>query len=134
MRIFIGEMFENRAYRVYSKAVRRLNPQLEQMKEIFSPVKLDGEQFDDIMVTFVDQASPYYHEVKNRDRIYDVEVAVPEMETYKPEEDEALLLKIAAQLREVLERAPVRESARAEMLERFSKWESSIRQGSMRAV
>jgi hypothetical protein len=134
MRIFIGEMFENRAYRAYSKAVRRLNPQLEHMKEIFSPVRLDGEKFDDILVTFVDAPEGYYHEVKNRDRMYHVEMAVAEMPSYKPPEDEALLLKIAAQLREVMERAPVRESTRAELLKRFSKWESAIRQQSMRAV
>jgi hypothetical protein len=137
MEFGIGMMFENRAYRAFSKALRedRLSPKLDQLKEIFRPVKLEDEKFDNILVSFVDPfPEDHYHVVRNRDRIYHVEIAVPEMPSYKPTEDEALLLKIAEKLREVLERAPVTEATREELLQRFSKWESSIRQQSMRAV
>jgi hypothetical protein len=135
MKFGIGQMFENRAYRAFSKARARLAPKLDQLEEVFQPIKLEGEKFDDILVTFVD-ATPEdrYHEVNNRDRFYHVEVAVPEMPTYRPSEDEELLLKIAEKLRHVLERVPVMESTRAALLERFSKWESTVRQQSMRAV
>ncbi len=133
MRFFVTQTFENRAYRAFSKARARLTPKFDQLKEVFGALHLEGEQFDDIMVTFVDQSSPYYHEVKNHDRIYQVEVAVPDM-SFKPAEDDALLIKIAAQLREVVSRAPVKESTRTELLRQFSMWESSIRQQSIRPV
>ena len=135
MKFGVVQMFENRAYRVFSKARARLAPKFYQLEEVFQPLKLEGEKFDDILVTFVD-ATPedYYREVKNRDRFYHVEVAVPEMPTYKPSEDEELLLKIADKLRGVLERAPVKDSTRAELFQHFSKWESTIRQQTIRAV
>ncbi len=134
MKFGVGSMIANRAYRSYSKAVSRLSPQLRRLKECVEPVRLEGEKFDDILVSFVDQPAPHYEEIKNRDRTYHVEVAIPEQESYKPVDDDALLLKIASQLREVIERVPVKESTRAELLQRFSKWESSIRQQTMRAV
>ena len=133
MKFFVTQTFENRAYRGYSKARARLASKFDELKEIFQPVKLENEKFDDVVVTFVDHPEPYYHELKNSDRVYDVEIAVPEM-SYKPQEDQGLLVKIAERLREVLDRVPIKESTRAELLERFSKWESSIRQQSMRAV
>jgi len=134
MKFGVGQMFENRAYRAFSKARARLAPQLRALEEALQPVRANSEQFDDILVTFVDPPEGYYRELKNRDRIYHVEVAIPAQESFKPAEDEALLLKIAEKLREVLERAPVEETVRAELLQRFSKWESTIRQQSMRAV
>lgn len=134
MKFGIGQMFENRAYRAFSKARARLAPQLRALEEALLPVGTAGEQVDDILVTFVDPPQGHYRELKNRDRIYHVEVAIPDQESYPPAEDEALLLKIAEKLREVLERAPVKDATRAELLQRFSEWEGAVRQQSLRPV
>lgn len=134
MKLGVGQMFENRSYRAFSKARARLTPQLRALEEALLPVKTAGEQFDDILVTFVDPPEGRYRELKNRDRIYHVEVAIPDQESYPAGEDEAVLLKIAEKLREVLERVPVKDATRAELLQRFAVWEGALRQQPLRAV
>lgn len=120
--------------RLFTKALRRLVPKLKELEESVAALVLDAD-FDDMVVSFVD-ASPGYHaeEIESRDRVYHVDVPIPQQQSFRPTDDDKLLVEMLAELREAFESAPVRESTRAELMQRFSKWESTARQQSMRAV
>ena len=130
MKLLVTSMSGNR---LFTKAIRRLVPQLKQLEESFSGVTLEGEDFDEMIVSFVD-ASDYAEEIESRERVYHADVPIPYQERYKPAQDDELLSDMAKTVREVFENAPVKESTREKLLERFSKWENAIRQQSIRAV
>ena len=131
MDLMVTQMTANRAY---SKARRRLHSKLDELKKLFIGMRLKDQPFDLILVSFVDEPPGLYREIQNKDRVYQVELGLPEMESYKPENDPELLMAIADQLRTVLERCPVDSETRDELLRRFSQWESAIRKESFRIV
>lgn len=131
MDFMVTQMTSNRAY---SKARRRLHENFDQLKRIFTGMRLDGEPFDMILVSFVDEPSDLYREIRNNDRVYHVELGIPQMNSYSPENDPRLLITIADHLRKVLEASPASDRNKKELLKRFSEWESNIRKQSLRVI
>jgi hypothetical protein len=122
------------ANRAFSKAGSRLSAQLKELEQTLSTVKLSAGAIDDIIVMFVDQPPSYFREIRNRDRVYQVEVGAPTVVSYRAIDDGNLLVGILKQVRTVLERAPITGIDRNNLLSRFSAWEEQTRRGSLRVV
>lgn len=122
------------ANRLFSKALRRLHVTLKDLENRYGYMVLNEESFDNIFIFFVDRLPDFHPQgnIKNRD--YSIEIPVPQMNSYKQDHDQELLLRITAEVRAVLEQSPMNIQNKNEVLHRFSEWESSIRKKTLRVV
>jgi hypothetical protein len=122
------------ADRAFSKAGSRLAAKLKELEESLSTVTLSSGAIDDVIVMLVDQPPEYFREIKNKDGVYQVEIGSPAVVSYRPADDEKLLLNIIGQVRTALAHAPISDTDRDELLSQMSAWEEQTRRRSLRVV
>lgn len=113
MDLTISKMTANRQF---VKAARRVNGSIEKIEQRFRGTAVSGEPFDNVIITFVDRDREFLEEVLNGDRVYQVNVGLPQGLSFRPADDDELLRAMVEQVRLVLQRSPLRETNKSALL------------------
>ena len=83
---------------------------------------MEQEPFDTLQILFLDRCDDYLHLIgtKDNDRLFQVEVSVPNGRTFISPEDDMLKGDISVRVQNVVRACPIRGTIKSELLSRLT--------------
>jgi hypothetical protein len=116
MELSVVAVIDNRPF---GKAMARLREYLHCIRQSGEGISTAALPFDILQVVFVSQAASHLRTVGARgDRLYQIEVGLPDGLSFKPTDDKALIPRLADQIVRAIEAAPIPSDAKRLTIER----------------
>ena len=108
--------------RKLGKAQTRLYPVYNKCCDAIENVQIDKNDYESIIISFIDKPLEYYDVTPNKDKVYEVDVGYdPEM-TFKPADDPIFLSLIADKIDLVLDKCPIKENDKKKLKKTVLNW------------